>query len=408
MKKKKSSWLMLILTLVFALVITGCNSSSQPASDSGGNNNTQQQSGNDGVQSQTETSTEKIKIGVIVAETGPASTLGKPEADAARLLQKELYETGPINGKEIEIVVMDYETDDTKAVVAMKRLISEHNVVAVVAATQASTTMAVREEAIESNIPLLTLAPILEHGDYVFQIPQSNEIVLSLIIDYLKKNNIDKVAWTNARDGFGQSGLPIFKELAQANGIELVAVEDFDAAATDMTVVLTKIRPQNPEAIIVWSRPPGAGIVARNAHQLGMNIPMIQSHAVANQGFLVQVGDEGEGVLVLGSKLSVIDQLPSSEYTNFLEEYRDRFQAEFGYDGGSFSGYAYDGIDMVVEAIKAGYDTPGEIKEFLESHLGEYTGISGTFNFSSERRDGPDNDGMTILEVSNGEWKYNQ
>lgn len=107
--------------------------------------------------------------------------------------------------------------------------------------------------------------------------------MLQTIIDYLKSNNITSVAWTNARDAFGQSGLPIFKELAKANHIEIVAVEDFDGAATDMTVQLTKIKPKKPGAVIVWSRPPGAGIIAKNFNQLGFDVPMIQSHAVSNE-----------------------------------------------------------------------------------------------------------------------------
>ncbi len=57
-----------------------------------------------------------------------------------------------------------------------------------------------------------------------------------------KKKGINTVAWINARDAFGQSGLPILQKLAKPNGIEIVAVEDFDASATDMTVQLSKIK----------------------------------------------------------------------------------------------------------------------------------------------------------------------
>jgi branched-chain amino acid transport system substrate-binding protein len=406
MKKRNRYWFLFILSLVLVMSMVGCGNSTEPAqgNESAGEQEAKESDGNE----TTTTANEKVKIGVILAETGPASALGKPESDAVKLIKKQLEQQGAINGKEIEIVVYDYETDDTKAVVAMKKLISEDKVVAVVGATQASTTMAIRQEAVANNIPLLSLAPIPKHGDYVFQVPQSNATVLTLIVEYLNKNNIKTVAWTNARDAFGQSGFPVFEKLAEHNGINIVAVEEFDAAATDMSVAVTKIKPKNPGAVIVWSRTPGAGIITKNLKQLGYNGPIIQSHAVANKGFLDQVGANGEGVLVLGSKMSVLDQLPDSEQKTFLQSYQDDFSAEFNYSANSFTGYATDGVNMVIKAIEAGNDTPEKIRDYLDNQMGEYLGISGTFKFSKENHDGPAPDGMTVLEIKNQSWSYSE
>lgn len=410
MKKKQLYLLLLAVVLVVSLVTACASGTSEPTEAEG--------EGSEPSGSETETNDEAtteeseddvIKIGVIVSETGPASSLGKPESDAVKLIQQELEENGgEVNGKKVEIIVEDYETDDTKAVVAAKRLISEENVVALVAASQASATMAVLGEAAQENIPVLALAPIDQHPENVFQIPQSNETVLNLVIDYLEEHGIDKVAWIQARDTFGQSGLSVFEELAEANDIELVAIEEFEPNDTDMTVQLTKIRSEEPGAIIVWSRPPGAGIVAKNFKQLGFDIPMFQSHAVANQGFLDQLGDEGDDILVLGSKMSVVDQLPDSEQKTMFEEYDKQFSDAFGYDGGAFSGYAYDGVNVVLKAIEDGNFTPEEVRDYLENDLGEYMGISGTFNFSPDHRDGPENDGMTILRIQDGQWMYDE
>lgn len=403
MKRTLKGLLVIMVSLALTMFLAACSQETGEGEPGGSPPPTEPNGNGQGGQ---ETAKEKVTIGVIVAETGPASALGKPEAEAARLVQKQLAE-GLVEDREIEIVIYDNETDDTKAVVDMRKLISEDKAVAVVGGTQTSTSVALREEAIANQIPLMVLAPIDQHGDYIFQIPQSNQAVLSLVIQYLQEEGISKVAWINARDAFGQSGLPIFEPMAAEAGIEIVQVADFDATATDMTVPLTSIRSSNPEALIVWSRPPGAGIVAQNFKQLGFDIPMIQSHAVANQGFLDQVGQQGDGILVLSSKLSVLDQLPDSAQKTILQEFSEQFRDLYNYQPDSFGGYAYDGLHMLIQAIKEGYDTPEAINDYLKNQMGVYLGISGTYDFS-ERLDGPLPDGMTLLEIAQGSWKYRE
>lgn len=377
-----------LLIIIYAFVTSACGNK-----QTGGSS--KQSSGS---------SDDTIKIGVIVAETGPASSLGKPEADVARYLNEQLADK-KFNGKKVELIIEDYETDDTNAVVIMKKLISEHNVVAVVGGTQTSTSIALSGVAAESKVPLVALGVLNDDqfNEYTIQVPQSNEIVLQKAIDYLKENKIKTAAWVNARDGFGQTGLPVFEKMAKENGIKIVAVEDFDAEATDMTVQLTKIKPKNPGAIIVWSRPPGAGIIAKNYKQLGFKVPMIQSHAVSNQGFLDQVGASGEGVHVIGSKLNVLDSLEDSEQKELLVTFASDFEKKYNYNPGPFGGYAYDGIQMVLKAISEGKESPEELKEYLENI--EYKGVTGTYKITPDDRNAVQGDGMAILTVGKNGWE---
>lgn len=388
MKKFFKGKLVAILSLVFLLVVAGC-----------------------GIENAEETSGGKseegvIKIGVIVAETGPASTLGSAQAKTVELLQKQLDEAGPIDGKKIQLIKQDYETNDTKAVVAMDKLISE-DVVAVVGATQSSTTMAIIPKAIEKKLPLLTIAPIESESEYVYSMAQSTTVIAMPIVEYLKKNNINKVAWVNASDGFGVTGKPAFEALAKENGIEIIAHEEFDATATDMTIQLTKVRKKNPEAIIVWSRTPGAGIIARNFKAMNFDIPMIQSTAAANQGFLEQVKDDNENIMVVGSKLSVIDQLPDSDQKEMLKAFSDAYKKEFNSEPDLFAAHLLDGINVVVNAIKAGNVTSEDIHTYLQNDLGKYLGATGTFDFGVSQAS-PEPDGISVLSIENNEWKFTE
>ncbi|MGI8384283.1 ABC transporter substrate-binding protein [Robertmurraya sp. P23] len=388
MKKFCKSICSFSLMLILVIALSACNTETSSSND---------KKDGDGEK-------EVIKIGAIFAETGPASTLGKTQANYVKLIQKQLDEAGSINGKKIEIIMQDYETDDTKAVIATDKLISE-GVVAVVGATQASTSMAILPKISSAGIPLMTVAPVNPEAKDIFQMAPSNLTNASLIIKFLKENNISKVAWINARDGFGVEGLPSFEKVAKENDIKIVAHEEFDATATDMTVQLTNIRKENPEAVIVWSRTPGAGIVARNFKALGFDIPMIQSSASANKGFLDQVKDNNENIYVIGSKLSVVDQLPNGEQKDRLEKFREDYRTMFNSDPDNFTAHAADGFNLLIEAIKAGNTTSEDIHNYLQTEVNKYSGLTGSFELQSDYV-GPYEDGFSVLGIENNEWKY--
>ncbi len=348
---------------------------------------------------------DEIKIGVILAETGPASTLGEAQVNTVKLLQKEIDARGEVDGKKIKLVKHDYETDDTKAVIAMDKLISD-GAVAVIGATQSGASMAILPKAMEQKVPLFTLAPISTGGEYIYGMAHTPEVIAMPIIEYLKENGMTKVGWINASDGFGVTGLPAFEKLAKDKGIEVVAHEEFDASATDMTIQLSKIKTKNPEVVIVWSRTPAAGIVARNFQSLGFDIPMIQSTAAANKGFIEQVKENSKNIHVLGSKMNVVEQLPDSDMKTRLSHFKESYAKMFeGKEPDLFAAHVYDGVQVVLQAIEEGHHSREEIQTYLQAGMGDFLGATGTFNFTNDQMT-PDYDGITIMAIEDGDWKY--
>ena len=408
MKKVRKVWtaalVMLLVVVLAACGGSGSGGSSSPAPSSSAPAPTQSGGGDSGGSggSGGGGGGQTLKIGVIVAESGPASSLGKQEGELARLLAKK-WADQTFGGNKIEIIIHDYETNDTNAVVQAKKLINEDKVVAIVGGSQTSTSVAIGQVAKESKVPFLALAPLEQDqlGDYVFSLVPSNEEQLMAAVRYMKEKGITKVGWTNARDGYGQAGLPVFEKLAPQHGFEIVGVEDFDAAATDMTVQLTKLRAKNPEAIIVWSRPPGSGVVAKNYKALGMTIPLIQSNASAGNAYLEQVGADAEGNLVIGTTLEVAEQLPDSDYKKQLLEFKELFSAEYGVNPTQFAGFTYDGLNMIAKAISEGHLTSEAIYEYLQTN--EYNGVTGTYANTKDNHNAITG-GMLILQASGGKW----
>ncbi|MBD3292577.1 MAG: ABC transporter substrate-binding protein, partial [Armatimonadia bacterium] len=134
-------------------------------------------------------SADPIKIGGIFATTGPASSLGEPEANTALMLMEQINADGGVDGREIEILIRDTKGQETEGLTVVKELIDKENVVAIVGPSRSGTTMAIIEEIQSSEIPLISCAaaraitePVKE---WVFNTPQSDEDAVTKIYDYL-------------------------------------------------------------------------------------------------------------------------------------------------------------------------------------------------------------------------------
>ena len=99
-----------------------------------------------------------IKIGALLAVTGPPSFLGEPERNSAKMVVDEINAKGGIKGKKLELVVYDTQGDPTKAVQAANRLIKEDRVVAIIGPSTTGESMAVIKVAEENSIPLISCA----------------------------------------------------------------------------------------------------------------------------------------------------------------------------------------------------------------------------------------------------------
>src|SRR5579864_1681197 len=121
-----------------------------------------------------------IKIGTVFAVTGPASSLGKPEKDTATMLQAQLAASGGIGGRPVQIITYDSETDPTKAVLLIKKAVTEDNVVAVVGGTTSPESQAMADYAMVAETPLMSVAASttlsVPSRAWVFQMPQRNDV----------------------------------------------------------------------------------------------------------------------------------------------------------------------------------------------------------------------------------------
>jgi branched-chain amino acid transport system substrate-binding protein len=360
---------------------------------------------------------EAYKIGAILAITGPASSLGIPERDTVLMLQEELDAAGGIVGPDglkhpVEIIVYDTESDETKAVLAAKKLIDEDGVALVIGPTQSGTTLALVDTMQKAEVPLISCAASIKivepaaERTWVFKTAPSDRLVVSALIDHLVAQGLTKVAWISLNNAFGDSGKVEFEAAAPAAGIEIVTSEKFEAADTDMTAQLTKIRGTDAQALVVWAIPPSASAVTKNAYDLGMDLPIFHSHGIANQAFIDLASPEAaEGVIFPSGKIIVADQLPDSDPQKaVLVKYANDYESKYEVAPVTFGGHAWDAIKLAVQIMgKVGADR-AKIRDELEKTQG-FVGIGGVFDFSAEDHNGLDTRAITMVQIRDGVWK---
>jgi branched-chain amino acid transport system substrate-binding protein len=217
---------------------------------------------------------EPIKIGALFALSGPAAAIGMPTKLVAEMAVAKINKEGGINGRPLELVIGDTESDAAKAATIAKKFIYQDKVAAIIGPTRTDSGMAVKKIVEEACMPtFMTVGgdPVIMGGEklgsfkYVFKSPQRSSIAVKKLYSYLKSKNIKTIGLLTATDGFGKDGLKWLEKLAPEYGLEIVAKESFGPQDTDMTAQLTKIKNAKPQAIICWTIGPAGAIVSKSA-----------------------------------------------------------------------------------------------------------------------------------------------
>ena len=353
------------------------------------------------------------KIGGIFAITGRASFLGEPERNSIELLAEQINAQGGVNGHPIELVIYDTEGDATKAVLNASKLIEKDNVLAIVGPSLSGTTLAVVPIAEKAQVPLVSCAASVKITipvkKWVFKTPQTDVMAVAKIYEYLKGQGTQKIAVLSVSNAFGDSGRQQLLKQASDYGYEIVADEKFGPKDTDMTPQLTKIRSLRPEAIICWGTNPGPAVIAKNMRQLGIEIPLFQSHGVASKKFIQLAGKAANGVILPAGKILVAGDLADSDpQKSTLLQYISDYESKYKMSVSGFGGYAWDGLQILAQALeKAGADR-AKIREEIEK-ISRYVGISGIFRFSPQDHNGLNKEeAFVVVKIVNGDWQVIQ
>jgi len=349
-----------------------------------------------------------IKVGAILAVTGPASFLGAPEAKTLEMLIEELNARGGVAGRKIELIIKDTGASPEKAISFAKQLIEEERVFAIIGPSTSGETMAIKNIAEEGKTVLLSCAAaeviVNPVAKYVFKVAPKDSYAAEKIFHQMKKMGITRIGVLSSNTGFGKAGKEQLEKYAPEHGITIAVSEVYDKAATDLTAEVTKLKGAGVQAIVNWSIEPAQAIVLKNARQIGMTVPIFQSHGFANIQYARAAGVAAEGVIFPASRLVVADALPDKNPQKpVLVEYKKKYEVKFKEDVSTFGGHGYDALMILIKAIQTAGADREKVRAAVESLKG-FIGTAGVFNLSPTDHNGLDIDAFAMLTVKDGKF----
>ncbi|MCR4309716.1 MAG: ABC transporter substrate-binding protein [Deltaproteobacteria bacterium] len=352
---------------------------------------------------------EPLKIGAILSVTGPASFLGAPEAKTLEMLVAETNKKGGVMGRQVQLIIKDSGASPEKAFSFAKQLIEEEKVFAIIGPSTSGETMKIKSVAEAGKTILLSCAAaeaiVNPVAKYVFKTPQKDSDAVIKIFQEMKKRKISRIGVLSSNTGFGNAGKGQIEKLAPEHGITIVANEVYDKAASDLTAEVTKIKAANVQAIVNWSIEPAQAIVIKNARQIGLKIPIFQSHGFGNIQYVQAAGAAAEGVLFPCGRLLVADVLPKNHPQKaLLVKYTKDYESRYKEQASTFGGHAYDAYIILLKAIDQAKSTDTEAVRTAIENLKGFVGTAGIFNFSPTDHNGLNVDAFEMLTVKKGKF----
>ncbi len=351
------------------------------------------------------TSTEPIKLGMITSLTGNFSVLGQFDRNAVQLIVDQVNKAGGVNGRKVDVQILDDQSNPTQAAVVARQLISS-GVSAIVGPVFSSNCLAVLDAVEAAKIPMITTcasdSQVNPVRPYIFMAPPTAGIVADKLMAYLQAKGLTKIAVIHDTTEFGKAGWDAIKRDAGKYGLTVVDEEPYDITATSFVPGLTHVKNSGAQALISWGAGPPAVTITKEFRQLGLTIPLLFSHAQASPLYIKPAGSAADGVIV-GTSLGAMGQyLPDGNPSKsvilaFDKAYEAAYNgapAEFAYD-------AYGAIHMILNAIAKVGTNPQAIQKQLEQTT--FVSTDGTYHYSATNHAGLGPDAVWVARVQNGQ-----
>lgn len=359
----------------------------------------------------------QVKVGVTLATTGPAASLGIPERNTVALLPNE------IAGQKVEYIVLDDATDTTQAVKNTRKLITEDKVDVVIGTSVTPGSLAMIDVAAESKVPMISVAasarivdPMDDKRKWVFKTPQNDALMATALADAMKKKNYKKLGFIGFADAYGDGWLAVMKDAAQKQGIEIVAVEKYARNDTSVTGQVLKLVGAKPDAILIAGAGTPAALPQKELIARGFKGQIFQTHGAANNDFLRVCGKDCEGTMLPAGPMLVASQMPDSNPVKASAmDYVKKYEAAHGAGSiSTFGGHLWDAGQLVVTAVPVALKTgakPGtpEFRAALRDAIENVKNLPvshGVFNMSPTDHAGFDDRARVIVKVDGGKWVY--
>ena len=323
---------------------------------------------------------ETVKIGVYLPITGGNAIGGQLELDGVKLAHQQ-YPT--VDGKKIELVVVDNKSDKVESANAVKRLIEKDKVRAIIGTYGSSLAMAGGEVAEKAGIPMVGTSctnPLVTQGKkYVFRVCFIDPFQGAGAADYALKELKAKSAamLIEVTEDYSVGLGNFFKQNFTKNGGKTVSVMNYQKGDQDFTAQLTEIISKNPDVLYIPANFAEGAIIMRQARELGAKFSILGGDAMDNPEMVKIGGESVEGFSYTSFAYSpnMPEKLMSPIQKQFTAQWRKAFP---GKDPAALTGCGYDAYLLIYNAIKNAKSTDPEKITAAIASTKDMPGVTGT------------------------------
>lgn len=321
------------------------------------------------------------KIGALLSETGSGAPYGKDNRRGVELAAEELNAHGGVDGKRVEVIFEDDQTQAKLSSAAMTKLITQDKVKVVIGSTVSSCTLADAPIANREKVVLISPGAsspkISDAGDFVFRNWISDALEGSRMAEYMyTQDRFKKIAILYINNEYGVGLRNVVEEKFVKLGGNVALVESFEQDATDFRTQLAKVKTAKTDALYLAGYYQEMANLLNQAKAIGLNIPIRSCVTFEDPELLKIAGKNAEGVVYSSPYFDLQDT--SRTFVAFLEKFRARFET----DPGSFAAHGYDAMMIVANVIRS-TGTGGEAIRDGLYRIKDYPGVSGVTTFDS-------------------------
>jgi branched-chain amino acid transport system substrate-binding protein len=321
-----------------------------------------------------------IKIGAVLPLTGSMASYGANAKDGIQLAVSEenARAQNDSNLLKIELTVEDSQGEPQMAVSAFQKLLNVNKVTCVIGDVGSSATLAMAPIAGQQHVLLFSPAassPTLTGAsEFFFRDWPSDAFEASVMVDYLKRKQFKTVSLVLLNNDYGQAMLQTVKKGLEGSGVEIVASEFFLQDVTDLRAQITKAAEPKPDVIYLISYPKDSIVFLRQYAELGITIPVVSTSSFEDASILANQAKAAEGVVFTSP-------MPPGTNDQAVVAFRANYTKTYAKEPGLVADYAYDALNLLVEAAKLGGGASGEQLKMGLAKIKDFHGASGLINF---------------------------
>ena len=346
---------------------------------------------------------DEILIGEYGSLTGGTATFGTSTHEGVMLALDEINRDGGLLGKKVQVITEDDQSKPEEAVTAVLKLIKQNQVQAVIGEVASSRSLAAAPVCQSSKIPMISPAStnpkVTEVGDYIFRACFIDPFQGSTMAKFaVKKLNAKRLAiLTDKKNDYSVGLTDFFRDTVKKLGGEIVAEESYAEGDIEFKAQLTSIKAANPDAIYVPGYYTEAALIARQARELGITVPLLGGDGWDSPKTLEIGGQAVEGDYFT-NHYSADEQRPGVQ--KFIADYRAKYG---GKTPDAMAVLGYDAMKMMADAIRRAGSTDGPAVRDALAATKDFAGVSGSITMDANRNAEKN---IVVLKIEDGRFRF--